>query len=129
VTVTRGNQAYKWNQHTKENYMSTTAVQIPGYVAGTWTIDPIHGEILGARVYPSLREVDLPVDVVDVFRPPEQAEAIAQDAVAIGADVLWFQPGTHTPQALRQAADAGLTVVAGRCLGATHGELGLGPGP
>jgi predicted CoA-binding protein len=101
----------------------------PGYVAGTWTIDPIHGEILGARVYPSLREVDLPVEVVDVFRPPEQAEAIAQDAVAIGADVLWFQPGTHTPQALRQAADAGLTVVAGCCLGATHGELGLGPGP
>jgi hypothetical protein len=45
VTVTRGNQAYKWNQHTKENYMSTTAVQIPGYVAGTWTIDPIHGEL------------------------------------------------------------------------------------
>ena len=71
----------------------------------------------------------MPVEVVDVFRPPEQAEAIAQDAVAIGADVLWFQPGTHTPQALRQAADAGLTVVAGRCLGATHGELGLGPGP
>jgi predicted CoA-binding protein len=92
-------------------------------------VNPRGGELLGERMYPSLREVDMPVDVVDVFRPPEQAEAIARDAVAIGADVLWFQPGTHTPQAIRQAADAGLTVVAGRCLGATHGELGLGPGP
>lgn len=49
--------------------------------------------------------------------------------IVIGADVLWFQPGTHTTEAIQLAADAELMVVAGRCMGATHGELGLGPGP
>jgi predicted CoA-binding protein len=92
-------------------------------------VNPMGGEILGERVYPSLEEIDVPVDVVDVFRPPAEAETIARQAIAIGADVLWFQPGTHTTEAIRLAADVGLTVVAGRCMGATHGELGLGPGP
>jgi predicted CoA-binding protein len=92
-------------------------------------VNPRGGEILGERAYPSLREVDLPVDVVDVFRPPQEAVAVARDAIAVGADVLWFQPGTHTEEAVRLARDAGLTVVAERCMGEMHGELGLGPGP
>jgi uncharacterized protein len=92
-------------------------------------VNPRGGEILGERAYPSLREVDLPVDVVDVFRPPGEAVAVARDAIAVGADVLWFQPGTHTEEAVRLARDAGLTVVAERCMGEMHGELGLGPGP
>jgi uncharacterized protein len=92
-------------------------------------VNPRGGEILGERAYPSLREVDLPVDVVDVFRPPGEAVAVARDAIAVGADVLWFQPGTHAEEAVRLARDAGLTVVAERCMGEMHGELGLGPGP
>jgi uncharacterized protein len=92
-------------------------------------VSPRGGEILGEHVYPSLEEIDALVDVVDVFRPPVEAETIAREAVAVGADVLWLQPGTHTTEAIKLAADAGLTVVAGRCMGATHGELGLGPGP
>jgi predicted CoA-binding protein len=92
-------------------------------------VSPKGGQVLGERVYPSLEEIDAPVDVVDVFRPPSEADTIARQAVAIGADVLWFQPGTDTTEAIQLAADAGLTVVAGRCMGATHGELGLGSGP
>jgi uncharacterized protein len=92
-------------------------------------VNPKGGEILGERVYPSLDKIDVPVDVVDVFRPPTEAEAIARQAIAIGADVLWFQPGTHTKEAIQLAAGADLTVVAGRCMGATHRELGLGPRP
>jgi uncharacterized protein len=80
-------------------------------------------------VYPSLVKIEAPVDVVDVFRPPAEAESIAREAVAIGADVLWFQPATPTTEAIQLATDMGLSVVAGRCMGATHGELGLGPGP
>ncbi|MGH2554642.1 MAG: CoA-binding protein [Actinomycetota bacterium] len=64
-------------------------------------VNPRGGEILGERVYRSLHEIDVPVDVVDVFRPPNEAEAVARDAVAIGAKVLWFQPGTHTELAVR----------------------------
>ena len=92
-------------------------------------VNPRGGEILGEKVYASLRDIDVPVDVVDVFRPPEEAEAVAHDAIAIGAKVLWFQLDTHTDDAIRLAKDAGLTVVSDRCMGTTHGRLGLGPGP
>jgi uncharacterized protein len=92
-------------------------------------VNPKGGEVFGEHVYPSLEEIDAPVDVVDVFRPPAEAETIARQAIAIGADVLWFQPGTHTTEAVQLAADTGLRVVAGLCMGAAHGELGLGPGP
>lgn len=92
-------------------------------------VNPRGGEILGERVYRSLREIDVPVDVVDVFRPSAEAETVARDAIAISAKVLWFQLDTHTENAIRLAESAGLTVVADRCMGATHGQLGLGPGP
>lgn len=92
-------------------------------------VNPHGGEILGARAFPSLREIDVPIDVVDVFRPPKEAEAIARDAVAIGAKVLWFQLGTDTDEAAAIGEQGGLTVVRRRCMGVTHGLLGLGPGP
>jgi uncharacterized protein len=92
-------------------------------------VNPRGGEVLGERSYPSLHDLDVPVDVVNVFRPPEEAEGIAREAIAIGAKTLWFQPGTHTDEAVGLARAAGLTVVARRCMGVTHGWLGLGPGP
>jgi predicted CoA-binding protein len=92
-------------------------------------VNPRGGEILGELAFSSLREVDVPVDVVDVFRPPDEAVAVARDAIAIGAKVLWFQAGTDSDEATAAAADAGLTVVTKRCMGVTHGLLGLGPGP
>lgn len=92
-------------------------------------VNPRGGEILGEHAYQSLSDIPIPVDVVDVFRPPAEAEAIARDAIAIGARVLWFQLETHTDEAVRMAREAGLTVVADMCMGATHRLLGLGPGP
>jgi predicted CoA-binding protein len=108
------------------------AHKIPAYLRSQGyrivPVNPRGGELLGERAYRSLLEVPAPVDAVDVFRPPAEAETVARDAVAIGAKVLWFQPGTHTENAVRLAAEAGLEVVADRCMGETHGELGLGPG-
>ena len=92
-------------------------------------VSPRGGEILGERAYASLPEVNVPFDVVDVFRPPHEAVGIARDAIGSGARVLWFQPGTDSDEAIDLAAEAGLTVVAYRCMGETHGRLGLGPGP
>jgi predicted CoA-binding protein len=92
-------------------------------------VNPRGGEILGERAFKSLREIDVPIDVVDVFRPPEEAAAVARDAIAIGAKVLWFQQGTDSDEAVALAADAGLMVITRRCMGVTHGLLGLGPGP
>ena len=71
----------------------------------------------------------MPIDVVEVFRPPQEAESVARDAIAIGAKVLWFQTGTDTDEAVAIAVKGGLTVVWRRCMGVTHGLLGLGPGP
>ncbi|HKY49992.1 MAG TPA: CoA-binding protein, partial [Candidatus Limnocylindria bacterium] len=61
--------------------------------------------------------------------PPEEAEAVAADAIAVGAKILWFQPGTDSEAAVRMAVDSGVTVVTDRCMGKAHRELGLGPGP
>lgn len=112
---------------------SKLANSIPGYLQHhgyrMLPVNPRGGEILGVPAHQRLSDIEGPIDVVDVFRPPAEAEAVAREAVAIGAKVLWFQPGTHTDQAARIAADAGLLVVVNRCIGAVHAQLGLGPGP
>jgi predicted CoA-binding protein len=92
-------------------------------------VSPRGDTILGEPVRRSLADIDEPIDIVDVFRPGAEAPAIARDAVAAGAKVLWLQLGIESEEARRIAEDAGLTVVMNRCLGMTHRWLGLGPGP
>jgi predicted CoA-binding protein len=92
-------------------------------------VSPKGGELLGERVYASLGDIDQAVEVVDVFRPPEESEDIARAAARMGAKILWFQEGTSSEAAEQAAEAAGLVVVSGRCMGVTHGRLGLGPGP
>ena len=72
-------------------------------------------EIRGLKVYPSLAAVDRPVDMVEVFRKPDDLPAIAHEAVAIGAKVLWGQIGVYNEEAARIAEDAGMKVVMDRC--------------
>ncbi len=72
-------------------------------------------EIRGLQVYHSLEEIDRRVDMVDVFRPKEELYAIAEQAIAIGAKVLWGQIGVYDDQAAKLAQDAGLKVVMNRC--------------
>ena len=72
-------------------------------------------EIRGLKVYPTLASVDRPVDMVEVFRKPEDLYGIAQEAIAIGAKVLWGQIGVIDHEAARLAEDAGLKVVMNRC--------------
>jgi uncharacterized protein len=92
-------------------------------------VNPRGGQLLGEPVARSLAEVDGPVDVVDVFRPAEEAPRIAREAIEAGAKVLWLQVGIVSEEARQEAEAAGLTVVMDRCMGQTHAELGLGPGP
>ena len=72
-------------------------------------------EIRGLKVYPTLASVDRPVDMVEVFRKPKDLYGIAQEAIAIGAKVLWGQIGVVDHKAARLAEDAGLKVVMNRC--------------
>lgn len=72
-------------------------------------------EIRGLKVYRSLEEIGKPVDMVDVFRPKEELYGIAEQAIAIGAKVLWGQIGVYDDRAAKLAEGAGLKVVMNRC--------------
>ena len=72
-------------------------------------------EIRGLTVYGSLQAIDRPVDMVDVFRSSDALLGVAQDAVDIGAKVLWFQIGVRNDEAARLAESHGLKVVMNRC--------------
>ena len=79
--------------------------------------------ILGERCYAGLREITDKVDVVDVFRKTEDVPPIAEDAIAIGAKVLWQQIGVKNEAAAARARAAGLETVMDRCMKIEHGRL------
>jgi predicted CoA-binding protein len=91
-------------------------------------VNPKYDEILGEKCYPNLKAIPEPVDIVDVFRKPDDCAPIAQDAVAIGAKVLWLQLGVVNEEAARVAEAGGLEVVMDRCVKIEYARLfgGLG---
>ncbi|WP_068639286.1 CoA-binding protein [Thauera butanivorans] len=86
-------------------------------------VNPAHDEVLGEKCYPSVREAPGPIDIVDVFRKPDEVMAVAEDAIAAGAGCLWMQLGVIAPEAAQRAADAGLKVVMNRCAEVEHMAL------
>ena len=80
-------------------------------------------EILGEKVYASVREIPEKIDIVDCFRKSEDIEPIAEEAIAIGAKVLWMQIGVMNEKAAAKARKAGLEVVQDRCVKIEHGRL------
>jgi len=91
-------------------------------------VNPRYPEILGERCYASLADIPHPVDIVDVFRKPQDCLAVAEQAVAIGARVFWMQLGVDNEQARAVAGAAGMTVIADRCMKIEYARLfgGLG---
>src|SRR5436853_1986083 len=83
-------------------------------------VNPAYPEILGEKCYPSLLDIPEPVDVVDVFRKPQDVPPIAEEAVRIGAKVLWMQIGVIHEDAARRAREAGLEVIMDRCMKIEH---------
>jgi predicted CoA-binding protein len=78
-------------------------------------VNPNATEILGERCVASLREIDEPVDVVDLFRRSSEAGAHVDEAIEIGAAAVWLQLGVVDEAAASRARDAGLRVVMDRC--------------
>jgi uncharacterized protein len=83
-------------------------------------VNPREPEILGEKSYASLRDVPVPVDIVDVFRAPAALPAIATDAVAIKAKCLWCQFTVINEEGARIAEQGGLTVIMDRCIKVEH---------
>ena len=83
-------------------------------------VNPGHLEILGEKSYPTLKDIPVKVDVVDVFRRPEYVMPIAEAAIEIGAKAIWFQDGVINTEAAKKAADAGLLVVMDDCMLRQH---------
>ncbi len=114
-----------WN---RPSYFAMKYLQKKGYRVIPVNPREAGGRILGETVYAGLRDIPDKVDMVDCFRPSAAIPAIAEDAVAIGADVLWMQLGIRNDEAARFAERAGLTVVMDRCpkieYGRLFGELG-----
>jgi predicted CoA-binding protein len=80
-------------------------------------------KILGQTVYASLSDVPRPVEIVDVFRRPAEIPALAHEAIAIGAKVLWMQLGIVSEEAARIAREGGLEVVMNRCVKIEHARF------
>lgn len=86
-------------------------------------VNPGADEILGRTSYPSLRDVPGPVDVVDIFRHPTAVPDIVEQAVDIGARVVWMQLGVVHEAAAHAARRAGLEVVMDRCMKIEHARF------
>jgi predicted CoA-binding protein len=104
----------------------------PSYFAAKYMLDhgyevipvnPAYREVLGQKCYPSLRDVPQKVGIVDCFRRAEDIPAIAEEAIGIGAGVLWMQLGVINPEAVRRAEAAGLEVVMDRCVKIEYARL------
>jgi predicted CoA-binding protein len=108
----------------KESYGIGLYLQEQGYQV--IPVNPTATEILGEKAYPDLESVPVKIDVVQVFRKPEDVPPVVEDAIKVGAKVVWMQEGIVNEEAAKKAREAGLQVVMDACMRATHRRL-IGP--
>ncbi|MDE2585969.1 MAG: CoA-binding protein [Betaproteobacteria bacterium] len=107
-----------WN---RPSYFAAKYMQQRGY--RIIPVNPKYPEILGEKCYPDLKSIPEKVDMVDVFRKPQDCAPIAREAVAIGAKVLWLQLGVVNEEARQIGEAAGLTVIEDRCVKIEYARL------
>lgn len=110
----------------KESYGIVAYLKRQGY--RIIPVNPTVDEIMGEKAYPDLSSLPEKVDVVLVFRKPEDVPPVVDEAIKIGAKVVWMQEGIVHEEAAQKARDAGLQVVMDACMRATHQRL-IGPKP
>jgi predicted CoA-binding protein len=86
-------------------------------------VNPTRPEILGETSYPDLASIPSPVDIVDIFRKVDAIPGIVDEAIRIGAKVVWMQLGLAHNESARKATAAGLTAVQSKCLKIEHQKL------
>ena len=105
----------------KESYWIVSYLKEQGY--HVIPVNPTATEILGEKAYPNLESVPEKIDVVQVFRRSEDVPPVVDDAIKVGAKVVWMQEGIVNEEAARKAREAGLQVVMDACMRATHRRL------
>ena len=111
----------------KESFWIASYLKEQGY--RVIPVNPTADEILGEKAYPDLQSVPEKIDVVQVFRKPEDVPPIVEDAIQVGAKVIWMQEGIVNYEAAQTAKEAGLQVVMDACMRSTHRRLMIGPKP
>jgi uncharacterized protein len=86
-------------------------------------VNPREDQVLGLRSYASLRDVPRPIEIVDIFRESAAVPEIVEDAIAVGAKVIWMQLGVIHEDAAQRARQAGLEVVMDRCVKIEHARF------
>ena len=107
----------------RPSYFAATYLKDYGYEL--FPVNPAYAgqEILGRKVYASLADVPGPLEVVDIFRKPEDVPPIVDEAIRLGAKVIWMQLGVIHMDARKKALDAGLEVVMDRCMKIEHARF------
>ena len=105
----------------RPSYFAAKYMQDHGY--RIIPVNPRYDEVLGEKCYRDLRAIPEPVDLVDCFRRSRDIPPIADDAIAIGAKVLWMQLGIVNDEAAQRASAAGLDVVMNRCVKIEHARI------
>ena len=105
------------------NFVATYLVRTP---LTMYPVNPMADEVLGLKCYPSLADLPEVPDIVDVFRAHDAIPGVVDDAIAVGAKVVWLQLGLRHDEAARKAMDAGLQVVQDRCLKIEHARFAGG---
>jgi len=110
----------------RPSYFAAKYMQEHGY--RVIPVNPMYDSVLGEKCHKSLGDIPERVDIVDCFRKSEEIPRLADEAIAIGAKVLWMQLGVRSEAARGKAEAAGLEVVEDRCMKIEHGRLfgGLG---
>ena len=86
-------------------------------------VNPLLDEVLGQKVYKSLKDIGVHIDIVDVFRKPEDCLAVLDESIEIGASAIWLQLGISVPEVATQGSQAGLSVVMDRCIKIDYAAL------
>lgn len=105
------------------NFVATYLTRTPYTM---WPVNPHAEEVLGLKCYPTLRELPGPPDIVDCFRKAAELPAVVEEAIEVGAKVVWFQLGLRNEEAAALARAAGLKVVQDRCLKIEHARFAGG---
>jgi len=93
-----------------------------------YPVNPTFKELGGRPAYPDLRSIPVKIDIVDIFRRPEQVLPVVEEAIAVGAKAVWMQEGIVNEEAAARARAAGLAVVMDRCVMKEHRKMkGTGP--